>query len=166
MESRPKIKLVLTKWDRVFESLCLTLLLILWIITLTSYAQLPEIIPIHYNALGKADGFGSKTSILFLPIVATIIYTGMTILNKHPHIYNYGTNVTVENAMRLYTSATRLFRIMKLGVVLIFTTIVFITIKISIGIYNGLGVWFLPVAIAILVVPNLYYLLKTNPSKL
>ncbi|RZL52579.1 MAG: DUF1648 domain-containing protein, partial [Pedobacter sp.] len=70
MESRPKIKLVLTKWDKVLESVCITLLIILWITILVSYAQLPDTIPIHYNALGKGDGYGNKTSILFLPIVA------------------------------------------------------------------------------------------------
>ena len=166
MESRPKIKLVLTKWDKVLESVCITLLMILWITILASYAQLPDTIPIHYNALGKADGYGNKTSILFLPIVATTIYIGMTLLNKYPHIYNYGTSVTLKNAKTLYTSATRLFRIIKLGVVLIFTAIVFMTIKISTGVYSGLGSWFLSALITLLIVPNIYYIMKTTNSEL
>jgi uncharacterized membrane protein len=165
MEGRPKLKIELTTVDKFLETVCFTLLLLLWVGTIAFFSKLPDQIPSHYNGTGQADDFSDKTHIFVLPIVATIIYLGMTILNKHPHIYNYPATVTRENARRLYTSATKLIRVLKLVVVLIFSGIVFMTYKTSLTNGDGLGAWFLPLAVGLMVLPSMFYLIKSFYSK-
>ncbi len=86
MEERPKVKLELTTTDKVFELLGWLSIVAVWILTIKNYNNLPEIIPIHFNGSGQADGFGGKATILTLPIVSTILFIGMTVLNKFPHL--------------------------------------------------------------------------------
>lgn len=162
MEARPNIKIELSNIDKILEILCLAILVLLWLGTIVFFSKLPDQIPSHYNASGQADDFSSKTSIFILPLVATVIYIGMTILNRYPHIYNYPTVVTAKNAKKIYTTATRLIRVLKLAVVTIFSGIVFMTIKTTFANGNELGAWFLPTAITLLIIPILYYLFKSS----
>ena len=165
MEVRPKITLKLTKVDTVLEGLCLIILTLLWTGTIAGFSKLPGQIPSHFNAAGEADDFSNKSTIFILPMVATILYLGMTIINRYPHIYNYPATVTSENARRLYTSATRLIRTLKLGLVIIFSGIVLLTYKSVFTEGDGLGTWFLPAALTLMFVPTLIYLLKKPTAK-
>ena len=108
--ARPKIRIELTTADKAVEILGWFSLLAIWIFTIASYSNLPDTIPIHYNGAGKADGFGSKINMLMLPFIATILFVGMTVANKFPHVFNYPTKITEENALRQYTNATRMMR--------------------------------------------------------
>jgi uncharacterized membrane protein len=80
MEERPKIKLELTTADKIFESVGWFLIIAFWGFTITNYSNLPNTIPTHYNGAGQADGFGAKATILTLPLVATILFIGLTVL--------------------------------------------------------------------------------------
>ena len=142
--ARPKIRIEPTIADKVVEILGWFVLLVTWIFTIASYSNLPDTIPIHYNGAGKADGFGSKINILILPFIATILYVGITVANKFPHVFNYPTRITEENALRQYTNATRMMRYLKLALVVLFGLIAFKTIQSTRGQSAGLGIWFLP----------------------
>ena len=103
MEERPKIKLELTKTDKTFEIIGWLSIIAIWILTITNYKSLPDIILIHYNGAGHVNGFGGKAYILTLPLTATILFVGLTILNRFPHFFNYPRKVTKENAKFQYT---------------------------------------------------------------
>ena len=164
MEVRPKIKLQLTKGDKALETLCLIVLIILWGGTIAGYPGLPEQIPTHFNAAGEADDYGSKNSIFILPIVATLVYIGMSVLNQYPHIYNYPTTVTEKNARRLYTSVTKLMRTLKLIVTVIFAGIVYMTYRSVFMNNDGLGRWFLPTVLGLLLLPVIIFLVRSNDA--
>ena|SRR5690554_4829709 len=165
MAERPKIKLELSRADKIFEIIGWLLIISLWGLTITNYTNLPDTIPIHYNGAGQADGFGGKATIFTLPIIATVLFIGLTILNKFPHIFNYPTNITQDNALRQYTNATRLIRYLKLIVVIIFGLIAFKTIENANGEADGLGIWFLPLTMGLIFIPMTYYLIKTLKPK-
>jgi uncharacterized membrane protein len=160
MNGRPKIAVPLTKFDKVVELTAFVLLIVLWTTILTNFHDLPSTIPIHFNAAGNPDRYGSKSSILTLPVTASIIYVAITILNRYPHLYNYPTTITTGNALKHYTTATRMIRVLKLVVVVIFSMLVFTTFSVAEKKAPGLGRWFLPVVILLLVVPNLLFILK------
>ena len=124
MNKRPQIKLQLNQTDKILEIVGWVSVVGIWALTLTNYSILPEIIPIHFNGAGKADGFGNKTHIFVLPIISTLLFIGLTILNKHPHIFNYPSQITKENAVDQYTNATRMIRVLKLVIVVLFGLIV------------------------------------------
>jgi uncharacterized membrane protein len=161
MKERPKLKLELTQADKTVEIIGWLLISAVWGLTVTNYQSLPDIIPTHYNGAGVADGFGDKWMILTLPLIATVLFVGMTILNKFPHIFNYPTNITQDNALRQYTNATRMIRYLKLIIVVIFGLIAFKTIQNANGQADGLGIWFLPMTLGLIFIPLLYFVVKS-----
>ncbi|HEY0057928.1 MAG TPA: DUF1648 domain-containing protein [Flavisolibacter sp.] len=151
MEYRPKIAIHYSKKDKLLEGISLLLLLVLWLVSLRFYPLLPDVIAIHFNGAGQTDGYGSRSSLFLLPLLATIIYGGTTLLNRHPHIFNYGKSITLENAHRLYSRATLFIRIVKLLVLLIFLIIVVVVIRTSLHDSAGPGPLFLPVLLTPLI---------------
>lgn len=164
-EERPKLKIQLSPMDQVLELLGWGVLLALWVWTGTSYSSLPDSIPTHFNAAGEADGFGRKASIVGLPVIATLLHIGLTFLNRFPHIFNFPTPVTQDNALRQYTNATRMIRYLKLILVLVFAGISFQTIQQANGKADGLGSWFLPLTLALIFMPLIYFVIKSFQTK-
>lgn len=165
MEERPIIKIEQNIADRSIEILGWLSVLGIWIWTVSNYSRLPEIIPIHYDLSGKADGFGGKGNILTLPIAGTILFVGLTILNKYPHVFNFPIHLTKENVRREYTYATRLLRYLKLIIVVTFGIITLSTIQNATGKSDGLGVWFTPLTLGLIFVPILYYIRRAYKKK-
>ncbi len=158
---RPKITLVPTTADKLVELLGWIMLLAIWGLTITHYSTLPDTIPTHFNGAGEADGFGSKASIIGLPVIATLLFIGITVLNRYPHSFNYPSPVTQDNALRLYTLATRMLRYLKLVLVLVFGGIELMTIQHATGKGAGLGVWFLPLTLVLVFLPLIYFVVKS-----
>ena len=161
---RPKIKLIPTTADKLVEALGWLILLALWGWTITHYSSLPGTIPTHFNATGQADGFGSKATILSLPVIASLLFIGLTVLNRYPHSFNYPTAITQDNALRLYTLATRMLRYLKLVLVLVFGGIEFMTIQHATGKAAGLGAWFLPLTLVLVFLPLVYFVINSFKS--
>lgn len=165
MTTRPRRKIKLTAMDKTLELLGWAGVVGIWLLAATYYSKLPEIIPIHFNGVGIPDRFGSKDDIFTLPTVTTIIFVGMTVLNRFPHIFNYPSDITEENALREYTMATRLIRYLKLIIVCIFLLISFRTIQIAHGNAETLGGWFLPLILGLIFIPLIYYIIKSFQVK-
>ena len=161
MGTRPQIKLTLSPFDNTLEWTSKIFLAIMWGLTLYAFLKLPATIPTHFNAAGQADDHGNKLTLLILPILATVIYFGLTQLNKFPHIFNYMTKITYENTERQYAIMTKLLRFMKLAILLIFTLIVLFTYLTTIGVTNGLGFWFLPLVVGLLLFPTAIAIIKS-----
>ena len=159
---KPILKLKPTQNDVLADRFAWTVLLFLWLYVIISYIKLPEIIPTHFNAKGQVKGYGSKMTIWILPSVLTIIVSGITILNKYPHIFNYLQPITPENAQRQYALATRMLRYLKLSVVIIFSFICIGTISTADKQNVGLGIWILPLSLAFIFAPIIIYFYKAN----
>ena len=166
MNKRPRIKLQLKQTDKILEVVGWVSVFGIWALPLINYFDLPEIIPIHFNGAGKADRFGNKTHIFILPIISTLLFIGLTTLNKHPHIFNYPNQITKENALDQYTNATRMMRVLKLVIVVLFGLIVFRKIQIVNGHADGLGTWFLPFTIGVFIILTLYFLMMSMKNKI
>ena len=164
-EPRPRIKIPLTGADRILEGLSIGWLAILWISVFIFYPQLPEQVPSHINAGGKVDDYSDKLSIITLPAVCTLIWALLTWLNRYPHWFNYTSNITAENAFDKYRSATRMIRVLKLSVVVVFSLIVFIIFRISFTGSDGPGAWLLPVIILVILVPVVYFVVRSSGKK-
>ena len=166
MNKRPRIKLQLNQTDKILEIVGWISVVGIWALPLINYSILHEIIPIHFNGAGKANGFGNKTLIFILPIISTLLFIGLTILNKRPHIFNYPSQITKENAVHQYTNATRMMRVLKLVIVLLFGLIIFKTIENVNGNADGLGTWFLPFTIGLFISLTIYFLIISMKDKI
>lgn len=169
MEIRPRIKPEISQLDKKIEAIAMFVLIFMWLLTVFVLYKMPKTIPTHFDALGKADDYGSKTSLLMLPILCTIVYFGLTQLNKYPYRFNYIKKITAENAKHQYSIATRMLRFLKLAILVIFTLIILLTYSTTTGFTNGLGVWFLPLVFCLIFIPlivSIGQLLKSNKQAL
>jgi uncharacterized membrane protein len=127
--NRPIIKIELTIVDKIIEAIALLVLTCTIILVAYYYNKLSDIIPTHFNFSGKVDDYGSKTSILTLPILSTLLYIGLSVLNKYPQTFNYLGEITLDNAESQYRFATRFLRVLKLIVMITFLIIIFSIVR-------------------------------------
>lgn len=160
MEKTSKIKLKLTTGDKIIELLSWVAIIVVIVITIASYTNLPDIIPIHYNGAGVADDFGKKQNILALPILAAIYFVFFTILNKFLSVFSYPNNVDKCKILRTRTLITKLIRYLKFIFVVIFGYIEFQTIRYSQGDTQGLGWRSLPLTLGVVFIPLIYFVVQ------
>jgi uncharacterized membrane protein len=165
MESRPKLKPEQNTADRIIEIAGCIAVAIIWFITLYFFKVLPGTVPTHFNVAGTADGFGPKAMVFLLPALGTLLFIGLTILNNYPHVFNYPVRITSENALKQYTMATRLIRVLKLAIVLIFTMLSWMTSSSALKNTDSIGAWFLPMILIIVFVPLGIYIVKSFKAK-
>jgi uncharacterized membrane protein len=149
---RPQIKVPFETVDVIVDGISITLLILMWCYCIINYMELPETIPTHFNAVGEPDSYGSKQTIWLIPIIATVLYIVMFILNKYPHIHNYMVNITEENALKNYRFSTRTLRVVNFLCVLLMTYITYIIVESAFGKQFNLGTWFIPVVIGVSII--------------
>lgn len=110
-----------TRYDWGIEILSL-LSLIAAFVPVLYYGQLGEgnILPIHYNAMGEIDGWGSRSFIWILPLIATTFYAFLTICERFYKKFNIPFKVTANNATLVYRLSIRLIRHIKLVCIAMF----------------------------------------------
>lgn len=161
-ESRPVIQLKVSRLDRILELLSAGLLLFTWLYCLYRYSSLPQQIPIHFDLEGKPDNHGSKLSLFLFPGIITLVYALLTVLNRHPHVYNYMQRITAENAAEYYTSATRLIRVIKF-VITFFTMLLAIYITGSASkSHSYLPWWLMPAFVLSMILPVVFHVIRRS----
>tara|TARA_R110002124_G_scaffold107094_2_gene259410 strand:- start:55 stop:552 length:498 start_codon:yes stop_codon:yes gene_type:complete len=165
MDQRPKIQIKLTNTDKAMELIGFLILIAFWVTMIVSYNNLPEQIPIHYNGLGEVDNYSKKSSIFLLPIIGSFLFIIITLVSKNPENFNYHVEITEQNAESQYKNSVKMMRIMKIIVIILFFLIDFKTIKTSIGKFEGLGIWFLPITLGIVFIPIIYFAYKSYKLK-
>ena len=144
---RPRIKVPYEAIDIIIEFISITLLVLMWSYCIVNYADLPDTIATHFDGSGNPDGFGSKQSIWLIPAIAIVLYIGMFIINKYPHIHNYMVNINEENALKNYRFSTRLLRVVNLLSMLLMAYITYMIIASAHGEKLIMGSWFIPIVI-------------------
>lgn len=155
------LKLQKTSTDLVIEVVAVLGLIALILIPLVAYSSLPDSIPIHYGANGEADGWGSKISIFFLPILGICLYGLFKWLSRYPHKFNYPYSITEENRERSYSMALRMMTILNALVMGSFAYITYTSIRTAAGEASGLGKAFIPIFIMLNVGVSGYYLYQS-----
>jgi len=158
--ARPRLTPPHSEIDTMLESAGWLALLLLWGLALYFYATLPAVVPTHFNGAGQVDAHGPKGTIFILPVVGSVLFASMTLLNKVPHIFNYPVPITAVNAPAQYALATRLLRFLKLAIAALFWLLVFFIHASATGQADGISWWVFPLTSASLIVPSAYYLKK------
>lgn len=162
---RPVIRPEMSPIDWLLEAIALIAMVSLIGFIAYNYPKLPDIIPTHFNAAGIADDHGERASILFLPAIALFVYILMTVINFFPHTFNFPGKITPQNAMHQYTLATRLIRYLKTVLILLFFYISYTTTRVVFDDAAGLGLWFLPVFLVLVILPIIVYMIIALSKK-
>lgn len=158
--NNPHVKVKLTTVEWVVEAFAVLLVAItLWLV-LQNYANLPAVIPSHFDASGTPDGYGGKWTLLVLAAVDVAIYGLASLAVKFPMLMNYPIPITVENNERQYLNAAKMIRAVKLITSAMFLYLVYEVINNAKGDSTGLGSGFLPIALASIFLAVGYYLYR------
>lgn len=149
---RPRIKIELDISDWIIEIIGLAFLVLMIGFPFYYYNQLPETFPLHFNASGEPDGFSQKNMLWTLPAIGLVLYIGMSILNRYPHLFNYPKEITEENAPRQYRIATKLIRSLNMLIAVSLFYLVLGIIQTSMYKQDGLGAYFAPIFLATILV--------------
>jgi uncharacterized membrane protein len=98
MKNQPKLNLPVTSFERLLDAAALFFAGATVLLVFIQFSSLPAEIPTHFNIQGAVDRYGSKNTILFLPLLSLIIVCGLIFLTRFPHTFNYPTKITPENA--------------------------------------------------------------------
>lgn len=165
MGKMPKLKIAMTKTDKIIELIILLIIIAVFIYVGLSWDNIPKTVPTHYNVSGEIDGYGSKSTIIFMLPVIIIMYTMFSIFSKYPHIFNYIVKITPENMENQYRMAIQLLRIMKLEIVLVFSWIVFSMIRSALYGESKLGTLFVPIELIVIFVTLGIYFYRSVRAK-
>ena len=133
--------------------------MILW-----TWELLPDIIPIHYNFSGNADGYGDKSDLFLLFGLSLGLYFGLNWLSRRPQKFNYPWKIDEKNAEHQHRLAAIFIQIIKAETIWLFTFISWQSIITAINGEGRLGTYFI---ILILIVSSLTvvgYLLAASRS--
>ena len=84
------------------------------------WSQIPDQIPTHYNFAGEADGYGGKGSLIFMMVLAWIMFILITVLMRFPNTWNMPVKATAENKARLYSITRAMLEVIKMLASLLF----------------------------------------------
>ena len=161
IRKRPKISIPYTYFDLIVEIAGLAAILSMWIVFIVTYSGLPDLIPTNYNFSGQAYNFGDKSFIIKFPVIATVLFVGMTILSRFPRIFNYPVVITENNAFFQYSNMARMVRCVNLSIVLVF---LFVVLQPVLYTSENIGIWctFLLLAIALItLILVIYFMVKS-----
>ena len=105
------------KWLEGIALLALGLQISVTVRALFGFDQLPKRIPIHFDAIGHPDGWGSPAMLLVLPAVSIILYLLFTVVTQFPGAFNYPVKVTALNRQRLQGLALDMMAWLKVEIV-------------------------------------------------
>ncbi len=125
--ARPRLNLPLGKFEVFLEALAAAGLLAYIAIFLVSWQNLPDIVPTNFDLAGKATSWGSKNYLILFLALGLIIYAGMTIISRFPHIFNYTVAINKDNAPMQYVLARQMLAFIKLIIIAMFAYINYIT---------------------------------------
>ena len=166
MASKPKIKIETSQLDVFLDIILMAFVIGIIVIPLYHLMNLPDQIPIHFDIKGKADGFGSKYSILLIAGIGIGLAIMLWWLRRYPHLMNFPFEINDSNAAVNYKMIIRF-----LNVINILTTLLFlIVILLIINTANGNDVSFYTVFLyldiaAIFISMIIYFIVAGNVNK-
>ncbi len=164
-ETRPEFEIEKTQSDRFLEVAGWAVLAFLWFFVLYNFSTLPDQIPTHFGASGQPDEFGSKFTFFLLPVIGTVLFLGFGFLNNRPWLFNFPVTITEKNRKLQYSNALRMMRFLKVALLVVFSVITYKTHLTATGATDGLGVWFLPFTLILILVPTAFFFVKSYRNK-
>ncbi|MFL1470551.1 DUF1648 domain-containing protein [Paraclostridium bifermentans] len=120
-----------------------------------NWNNIGENVPSHYNSAGQSDSWGSKSSLIILPIITIIVNASMSGVLFFPQGLNIPIKLTEENYVKVYDLTRDLMNFNKMGINISF---LYITLMSANG--KPLGTWFLPIFLIIIFMPIAIYYIK------
>ncbi len=105
---------------------------------------LPERIPVHFNYLGRVDGWGGKAMLIFIAATAGFVWFCLTMAKRSKSV-NVPWKITEENKAATLELAAELFLCLKAEIAFMFCYLVQGIVNCALSKKSGLDPAFLPI---------------------
>jgi uncharacterized membrane protein len=124
------------------------------------YSRLPERIATHFNGAGVANGFGARSTLWVLVGIAVLLYSTLSVINVVPPIVNLKRPLAPEREKVVLAESMAMVGWIKAEVCWMFAYICLAMVRNGMGLQIGLGWWFLPVTLAVVLGTCVVYLVR------
>ncbi len=121
----------LTSLEIMIELLCAGLIGAVFLYLYSVWGSLPDRVPTHFDLQGIADGWGSRNSLISIPIIMAISYIALSFMSMFPNVYNYPIKLTLDNKERQYANAALMIRTIKFEIILLFSNLIYSSVSIA-----------------------------------
>lgn len=119
------MKLKYTKLQIAIEIVTILVLVGMYVFLFLTWDSLPDKIPGHYDAAGVVNRWGSKSELIALPVITTVLYLLLSAVLMFPTLWSLPGKVTEDNIYSMYSNVRYLLIFIKLEIVIMFTYILY-----------------------------------------
>ena len=130
-----------TRIARVSDMIGIVLFLEVICYTVFQWNRLPEEVPIHFNGAGEVDNYGSKWSLLLVPMISVGLFALLEFLERHPEWHNYPGRLNETNAPQFYQSSRELLNRVKNLSLLLMAYTQWEIVRVGLGDSNAMSQW-------------------------
>ena len=156
---QPKLTIPKTRFESVLDAIGITIFIMTLGYLFFHFGSLPDQVPGHFNAVGEVNRWGSKMELIILPVIGGSMWLLFTVLEKYPHTFNY-VNLRANNLEAQYKNGRLMLNVLKNETVLLFSLLTYLTIQIALGEAEGLGPWFLPLFMGVIMGSLLVFVVR------
>lgn len=142
-----------------FEAFSLLLVIAMFAMVAVHWSQFPDRVPAHYGISGKPNGWHGKGFLLILPAIAAVVWAVITVAEREPRLINIPFAIDRDSP-----EVQRVLRNMmiaeKTSTALMFAWLMSGMVRTALGRAEGIGQWFLPLALALIFGPVIVYSVK------
>ena len=113
------------------------------------YSRLPERIATHFNEAGAANGFGAKSTLWVLVGIAALLYATLSAISSLPRVVNLKRPLAPEREKVVLAESMAMVGWIKAEVCWMFAYLCLAMVRNGMGLQVGLGWWFLPVTLVV-----------------
>lgn len=139
--------------QKTLNAIAVVALCFTWAITLLALygsQPLPARIPVHFDAAGHVNGWGSPGMLWLMPAIVTGVFLLMVWVTRRPNAFNYPVRVTPANRPVLQALAIAMVGWIKAEMVLLFAWIQWATIESARRGASAISPWLIPIWILII----------------
>ena len=124
------------------------------------YSRLPERIATHFNAEGVANGFGARST-LWVPVgIAVLLYLILSVVGSLQGVVRLKRPLAPEREKLVLAESMAMVGWIKLEVCWMFAYLCLAMVRNGMGLQVGLGWWFLPVTLVVVLGTCAFYLVR------
>lgn len=101
-DKKLKLDLPVTLLERIANSAGIVALVAMVSMLVLQWSSLPDAVPVHFDAAGVVDRWGSKFELLLLPTIAIALHVFLHYLEGVPHTHNYPARLNDTNRAAFY----------------------------------------------------------------
>jgi uncharacterized membrane protein len=144
-----KSRIIRDSQEKLLEIIAGICLILGVLIIVLYWSEIPEQIPSHFGADGIPDRWSGKSTIIFLPIVSFFLYALLSSIGWFAGSLNYKGDQS-ELKVRTNIMSRKMLVWLKLEIVVLFTYLIWQTIRVAQGFASGIGSWFLPAVLIVI----------------